>query len=124
MKQTDEAKIKEARETLEKLKEQRGGSVLSIHKKMANDPKLLAAFSSPFALCKQDVAHIPAQYMELMLMIMGAAAGNDVTVKTHGQLALQKGATMDEIGEALRLIFFYYGASALIPAVEIFEELE
>jgi alkylhydroperoxidase/carboxymuconolactone decarboxylase family protein YurZ len=31
---------------------------------------------------------------------------------------------MDEIGEVLRLVFFYYGASAIIPAVELFEELE
>ncbi len=26
---------------------------------------------------------------------------------------------MDEIGEVLRLVFFYYGASAIIPAVEL-----
>ena len=124
MKQTDEAKLKEARETLAELKEQRGGSVLSIHKKMANDPKLLKAFSQQFRICKQEIEHIPPQYMELMLMIMGAAKGNAVTVKTHGELALKKGATMDELGEALRLLFFYYGASAVIPAVELFEEID
>jgi len=37
---------------------------------------------------------------------------------------VKKGATMDEVGEVLRLVFFYYGASAIIPAVELFEELE
>ena len=41
--------------------------------KMANDPKLLQAFSQQFAICKQDITHIPAKYMELMLMLMGAA---------------------------------------------------
>ena len=117
-------KIAQAEEILERLKEQRGGNVLSIHKKMANDPKLLQAFSQQFAICKQDITHVPAKYMELMLMLMGCCAGNAVTIKTHGELAVKKGATMDEVGEVLRLVFFYYGASAIIPAVELFEELE
>ena len=90
---------------------------------MANDPKLLQAFSQQFAICKQDITHVPAKYMELMLMLMGCCAGNAVTIKTHGELAVKKGATMDEVGEVLRLVFFYYGASAIIPAVELFEEL-
>ena len=64
------------------------------------------------------------KYMELMLMLMGCTAGNAVTIKTHGELAVKKGATIDEIGEVLRLVFFYYGASAVIPAVELFEELQ
>ena len=124
MKQENKEKIAQAEEILERLKEQRGGNVLSIHKKMANDPKLLQAFSQQFAICKQDITHVPAKYMELMLMLMGCCAGNAVTIKTHGELAVKKGATMDEVGEVLRLVFFYYGASAIIPAVELFEELE
>lgn len=124
MKQENPEKIAQAQVILNKLKEQRGGSVLSIHKKMANDPKLLQAFSQQFAICKQDITHIPGKYMELMLMLMGAAAGNAVTIKTHGELAVKKGATMDEVGEVLRLVFFYYGASAVIPAVELFEEIQ
>ena len=114
MKQTDSDKIREGQEILAVLKEQRGGAILPIHKKMANDPKLLQAFSQQFKICKQEISHIPPQYMELMLMMMGAAAGNAVTIREHGQLALKKGATPDEVGEALRLIFFYFGASALI----------
>ena len=38
MKQENKEKIAQAEEILERLKEQRGGNVLSIHKKMANDP--------------------------------------------------------------------------------------
>ena len=119
MKQTDSDKIREGQEILAVLKEQRGGAILPIHKKMANDPKLLQAFSQQFRICKQEISHIPPQYMEL-----GAAAGNAVTIREHGELALKKGATPDEVGEALRLIFFYFGASALIPALELFDELE
>ena len=48
MKQTDPGKIREGQEILSVLKEQRGGAVLPIHKKMANDPKLLQAFSQQF----------------------------------------------------------------------------
>ena len=55
MKQENKEKIAQAEEILERLKEQRGGNVLSIHKKMANDPKLLQAFSQQFAICKQDI---------------------------------------------------------------------
>ena len=90
MKQEDKEKITQAEEILERLKVQRGGNVLSIHKKMANDPKLLQAFSQQFAICKQDITHIPAKYMELMLMLMGCCAGNSVTIKTHGELAVKK----------------------------------
>ena len=57
MKQENKEKIAQAEEILERLKEQRGGNVLSIHKKMANDPKLLQAFSQQFAICKQDIIH-------------------------------------------------------------------
>ena len=78
MKQTDSDKIREGQEILAVLKEQRGGAILPIHKKMANDPKLLQAFSQQFRICKQEISHIPPQYMELMLMMMGAAAGNAV----------------------------------------------
>ena len=123
MKQEDPKKIQEARVILEELKQQRGGSVLSIHRKMANDPKLLQAFSQQFRICKQEVTHIPPQYMELMLMLMGAAAHNPVTTRTHGKLAVEKGATLEEVGEVLRLLFFYFGASAVIPAVDLFEEI-
>ena len=123
MKQEDPKKIQEARVILEELKQQRGGSVLSIHRKMANDPKLLQAFSQQFRICKQEVTHIPPQYMELMLMLMGAAAHNPVTTRTHGKLAGEKGATLEEVGEVLRLLFFYFGASAVIPAVDLFEEI-
>lgn len=73
MKQENKEKIAQAEEILERLKKQRGGNVLSIHKKMANDPKLLQAFSQQFAICKQDITNIPGKYMELMLMLMGAA---------------------------------------------------
>ena len=104
MKQTDSDKIREGQEILAVLKEQRGGAILPIHKKMANDPKLLQAFSQQFKICKQEISHIPPQYMELMLMMMGAAAGNAVTIREHGQLALKKGATPDEVGEAHALI--------------------
>ena len=50
MKQENKEKIAQAEEILERLKEQRGGNVLSIQKKMANDQKLLQAFSQQFAI--------------------------------------------------------------------------
>lgn len=123
MQLTDEKRLKKSREYLEKLKEQRGGSVLSIHRKMANDPELIRAFSDEFEICKKGVVEIPEKYKELMFMMMGCIAKNEVTIKTHGELALKKGATVNEIGAVLRMVFFYFGASALIPGVQIFDEV-
>ena len=47
MKQTDEKKLAEARETLERLREARGGSISGGHRQLANDPALLKALPTP-----------------------------------------------------------------------------
>lgn len=61
MKQENKEKIAQAEEILERLKKQRGGNVLSIHKKMANDPKLLQAFSQQFADLQTGYYQYPRQ---------------------------------------------------------------
>ena len=123
MKQEDREKQAESLELLEELKEQRGGSLLSFHKKCANIPELLTAFNRQYAICNKECTEIPRKYRELILMVLGCSKGVDTTVRTHAKLAMENGATIGEIGEALRLVFFYCGASELIPSVEIFEEL-
>ena len=124
MKQTNEESIKKAAQLLSELKEKRGGSVLEFHKKIANDPELLTAFNQQYDICNKDLVHLPKKYKELIIMAIGAARNADTTVKTHAKLAFQNGATIDEIGETLRLVFFLAGATSLITAAEIFEALE
>lgn len=123
MKQTDAAQIQKSREVMEQLKEIRGGELLSFHKKLANDPQLLSAFQSVFVSCNRGDNVIPRKYRELMIMILGCSRGVETTIRVHGQKALDEGATIQEVGEALRIAMMICGVSAVIPAAELFEEL-
>lgn len=124
MRETNQEKLEMGRESLEKLSELRGGSLLSFHKKLANDPKLIHAFTEQYKNCNKGDNQIPRKYRELMIMLLGCANGTPTTIKTHANLAREYGASIEEIGEALRLAFFICGVKAIIPAAEIFEELE
>lgn len=123
MKQTDAAQIQKSREVMEQLKEIRGGELLPFHKKLANDPQLLSAFQSVFVSCNRGDNVIPRKYRELMIMILGCSRGVETTIRVHGQKALDEGATIQEVGEALRIAMMICGVSAVIPAAELFEEL-
>lgn len=125
MKQTDKAHIAEGIKILGELKEKRGGKVLDFHKRCANDVKLLEAFTAQYNVCNsEENTVLERKYRELILMALGCSEGVNTTIITHAELALKYGASIEEIGEVLRLIFFYFGASKLIPSVEIFEKLE
>ena len=123
MKHTDAAQIQKSREVMEQLKEIRGGELLPFHKKLANDPQLLSAFQSVFVSCNRGDNVIPRKYRELMIMILGCSRGVETTIRVHGQKALDEGATIQEVGEALRIAMMICGVSAVIPAAELFEEL-
>jgi alkylhydroperoxidase/carboxymuconolactone decarboxylase family protein YurZ len=123
MKQTDPVQLEKAQEVMSELKEIRGGALLPFHRKIANDPQLLQAFQSVFVACNRGDNVIPAKYRELMIMILGCAHGVETTIQVHGHKALQEGATVQEVGEALRIALMICGASAIIPAAELFEEL-
>ena len=124
MKQTNPAKVQEAQEMMKKLKELRGGSLKKFHRMMANDPNLLNAFLSGYDLCNKKDTQIPRKYRELMLMICGCARNAQTTILTHGKLAHENGASIEEIGEALRIVMLTCGVTAIIPALELFDELE
>lgn len=123
MQQNNPQQIAKSRALLEELKELRGGGVLPFHKKIANDPALVHAFTQQYINCNKKDTTIPRKYRELMIMMLGCAEGAQTTINTHGRLAWEHGATIEEVGEALRLVFFLCGATSLIPAAELFEEL-
>lgn len=118
--QQNQQQIDKSKELLEDLKELRGGTLLPFHKKIANDPALLHAFTQQYINCNKTETTIPKKYRELMIMLLGCAKNVETTIITHGKLAYENGATVEEIGEALRLAFFLCGASAIIPAAELF----
>ena len=124
MRQSDPKQLEKAQAVMDELKEIRGGSLLPFHRKLANDPQLLGAFNSVFVSCNRGENVIPAKYRELMIMLLGCARGVETTIRVHGENALKQGATLEEVGEALRIALFICGVSAVIPAASMFEELE
>ena len=124
MKQTDPAQLEKSRAVMEELKEIRGGELLPFHRKLANDDQLLDAFKSVFVACNRGDNVIPKKYRELMIMILGCSRGVSTTIKVHGEKPLQEGATIQEVAEALRIALMICGVSAVIPAAELFEEVE
>ena len=117
MKQTDINKLNQSQEILLKLKEARGGSLLESHLKMGNDPYLAKMFLDSYENNKADSA-IPRKYKELMVMAIGMATGTSTTMNVHANLAVKNGATVDEICEVIRMIFFTCGVTKLLPILE------
>lgn len=117
MKQTDNEKLAMSREVLLKLKEARGGTLLESHRKMGNDPYLAKMFLDSYENNKAD-STIPRKYKELMVMAVGMATGTATTMNVHAGLAVKNGATIDEICEVIRMIFFTCGVTKLLPILE------
>jgi len=57
-------------------------------------------------------------------MAIGMATGTDTTMKVHAKIAMENGATIDEIFEVIRIIFFTCGVSKLLPALETLDMFE
>lgn len=123
MKQTNPEAIAKSKQILEELAEKRGGAVLSFHKQMANDPNLIDAFSKMYSLCNKELKHIPRKYRELIIFAVACSRNAETTIKVHGNLAIEHGATVDEIGEVLRILFMSCGVTGFHPGLQILEEL-
>ena len=124
MKQTDPEKLIRARKILRELKEARGGSLLESHKVMANDPNLVNAFLQQYINCNKMDTSIPKKYRELIVMAVGMATGTATTMKVHSKIAMENGATLDEIFEVIRIIFFTCGVTKLLPILEQLDVFE
>ena len=117
MKQTDNEKLTLSREILQNLKDARGGTLMESHLKMGNDPYLAKMFLDSYENNKADNT-IPRKYKELMVMAVGMATGTATTMNVHANLAVKNGATLDEICEVIRMIFFTCGVTKLLPILE------
>lgn len=121
--QQDEAKLERSRDILGQLKEARGGKLLNSHRVMGNDPNLINMFLQQYVNCNKKDISIPRKYRELIVMALGMATGTETTTKVHAKLALENGATLDEIFEVIRIIFFTCGVTKLLPALETLGDL-
>ena len=121
MKQQNPEKLLRSQEVLKELKEARGGSLLNSHQVMGNDPNLVNAFLQQYLNCNKRDVDIPKKYRELIVMAIGMATQTATTTKVHARLALENGATVDEVFEVIRIIFFTCGVSKLLPSLECLE---
>ena len=124
MKQTDPKKLERSAEILEELKAARGGSLLKSHQVMGNDPNLVNMFLQQYVNCNKKDISIPKKYRELIVMAIGMATGTATTMKVHSKIALENGATLDEIFEVIRIIFFTCGVTKLLPILEQLDMFE
>lgn len=128
MKQTDTQKLERSLEILQELKEARGGNLLDSHRVMGNDPNLINMFLQQYVNCNKKDISIPKKYRELIVMAVGMATGTETTMKVHAKNAMDSGASIDEIFEVIRIIFFTCGVTRLLPALEtlgdMFEPVE
>jgi AhpD family alkylhydroperoxidase len=122
MKQENPEIVKKGQEKLAELKKIRG-TTFGMHNRIANDPGLLNAFINQFKSCNEEAHALPPKYRELIVMAIGAARNAETTTKVHAKNAYELGASIEELGEVLRIIFFTCGVTSLIPASEIFEEI-
>lgn len=124
MKQTDTEVLAQSRKLLQELKELRGGSVLTSHTRMGNDPALLEAFIAQYTCCNKKRQILDDKTRELIVMAIGMVTGTEMTTKVHAKLAYEAGATVDEICQVIRLIFFTCGITKVIPALEILDAID
>ena len=121
MKQQNPEKLLRSQEVLKELKEARGGSLLNSHQVMGNDPNLVNAGLQQYLNCNKRDVDIPKKYRELIVMAIGMATQTANATKVRAKLALENGATVDEVFEVMRIIFFTCGVSKLLPALECLE---
>lgn len=121
--QKDKEKLERSREILNELKDARGGKLLDSHRVMGNDPNLINMFLQQYVNCNKKDISIPRKYRELIVMAIGMATGTDTTMKVHAKIALENGATLDEIFEVIRIIFFTCGVTKLLPTLETLGDL-
>lgn len=119
--QTDKEKLDRSAAILKELKIARGGKLMDSHRVMGNDPNLANMFLQQYVNNKADT-NIPVKYRELIVMAIGAATATETTMKVHARIAMENGATIDEIFEVFRIIFFTCGVTKLLPMLETLGE--
>ena len=117
MKQENPDKLAQSRQILAALKEARSGTLLDSHRQMGNDPHLAQMFLNQYRENAADTG-IPRKYRELIVMAIGMATGTTTTFTVHANLAQKYGASVDEICEVIRMIFFTCGVTKLLPVLE------
>lgn len=123
MRQENPAILEESKAALDELLEIRG-TVGEFHKKIANDPDLLRAFGQTYQYCNKGSTHIGEKYKDLIIFAIGCAQGNRACILNHSALAVKNGATVEEIGDVLKLVFLMCGSTGIMNAADVFDAID
>ena len=75
-----------------------------------------------YDICNKEMKHYPVSTG--VMSCVGCAKAAPTTINVHAKLALEHGATIDELGEALRIVFQWCNRSTLVLGTEAIEEVE
>ncbi len=123
LKETDQKVLAEVKPYMEELKAMRQGNIAPFQERLANNPALMKAFVTGYRLGYNDDFTLPRKVVELIMLALGASQGATTTIKAHSAAAIKAGATLEEVADVLRLVFFACGVTSLIPAAEVFAQL-
>ena len=86
------------------------------------DPKLISMVEETRKLAFADGA-LPRKFKLLIALALQAALLADGGIKSFAQLALQAGATKEEIAEVLRVVHYLNGVPSIYTASSALSEL-
>jgi AhpD family alkylhydroperoxidase len=82
----------------DRIRAERGGKVLNLYRVLLNSPKVAEAWLQLFTVIRQQ-CELPAQYRELVIMVVAVLNGADYEYRHHAPIALAAGLTQAQIDE-------------------------
>ena len=92
----DDSTHPELRLLCDRIRVERGGSVLNLYKALLNSPPVAEAWLHFFTVIRQQCV-LPAQYRELAIMSIAVINGADYEFRQHIPFALQAGLTQAQL---------------------------
>jgi len=110
---------------LEDMMKKRGYIYPSYRVLAENDPEFLETYDKLYELAMLKTRIFPEKIKELFFIaaIAARSPGDNSAMKNHMRRALEKGATRDEILEALKCAFFPGGALSLLYSINTLIEV-
>ena len=110
----------ELKPVADRIRAERGGKVLNLYRVLLNSPSLAEAWLQLFTVIRQR-CELPAQYRELVIMVIAVINGADYEYQHHAPIALAAGLTqmqIDELGRWRHSSQFDSGQRAVLDYAE------
>lgn len=91
----------ELKPVADRIRAERGGKVLNLYRVLLNSPRVAQAWLQFFTVIRQQ-CELPAQYRELVIMLVAVLNGADYEYRHHAPIALAAGLTQGQIDQLPR----------------------